>query len=109
MDLSLPVMVLKTQIYTLTSVPVERQKILGVKGGLLKDDADLTLLGLKPNQKLTLMGSADAVPTGPSNNSVVFLEDLPESEQVAATLGLKAYTPGLVNLGTQLSLKTYIF
>lgn len=51
----------KTQLFSLTGVPPDRQKIMGVKGGLLKDDADWTKLGLKTGQKLMLMGSAEQV------------------------------------------------
>ena len=32
---------------SLTGVPIERQKIMGVKGGVLKDDADMSKLGMK--------------------------------------------------------------
>lgn len=37
---------LKTLVFSLTGVPNERQKII-VKGGQLKDDADLSKLGFK--------------------------------------------------------------
>ena len=48
----------KHQLFSLTGVPPERQKIM-VKGGMLKDDADMAKLGLKEGQKLMIMGSAD--------------------------------------------------
>ena len=51
----------KFQLYSLTGVPPERQKIMGLKGGLLKDSAEWSKVGLKPGQKLMLMGSADKV------------------------------------------------
>lgn len=51
----------KFQLYSLTGVPPERQKITGLKGGLLKDSADWKAVGLKPGQKLMLMGTADKV------------------------------------------------
>ena len=59
-DTSLPGLVFKNQLYSLTGVPPERQKIM-VKGGMLKDDADLSQLNLKPNQKLMMMGTAEKV------------------------------------------------
>jgi ubiquitin carboxyl-terminal hydrolase 14 len=59
-DTSLPGLVFKNQMYSLTGVPPERQKIM-VKGGMLKDDADLSQLNLKPNQKLMMMGTAEKV------------------------------------------------
>lgn len=60
-DTHQPPVTFKTQLFSLTGVPPERQKIMGVKGGLLKDDADWAKLGLKNGQKLMLMGSAETV------------------------------------------------
>ena len=47
-DLAAPsaAILLKTQIFSLTGVPNDRQKIM-FKGGLLKDDANLTSLNFK--------------------------------------------------------------
>lgn len=42
-----PPTVFKAQIYALTGVPPDRQKIMGVKGGILKDDANWSTLGIK--------------------------------------------------------------
>ena len=80
-DTSLPPAALKAVLFSLTGVPPERQKVLGLKGGLLKDDAEWAGLGLKEGQKLTLMGSAGAVPEAPAAGAVTFLEDLPPEEQ----------------------------
>ena len=52
----------------LTGVPPERQKIMGVKGGTLKDDADLSALGIKAGQNLMLMGSAEKAPEAEDDN-----------------------------------------
>ena len=79
-DLGQPPSVFKTQLFSLTGVPPERQKIMGVKGGLLKDDADWAKLGVKPGQKLSMMGTADKVPEAPTQQQT-FMEDLPEEEQ----------------------------
>uniref|UniRef100_A0A0D6QUC3 Ubiquitin carboxyl-terminal hydrolase n=1 Tax=Araucaria cunninghamii TaxID=56994 RepID=A0A0D6QUC3_ARACU len=92
-DTSQPPRVFKCQLHGLTGVPPERQKIM-VKGGLLKDDADWNTLGLKEGQRLMMMGTADEVVKAPENGPV-FVEDLPEEEQVA-TVG---HTAGLFNLG----------
>ena len=46
-------------------VAPDRQKIM-VKGGLLKDDSEWAKAGIKPGQKLMMMGTADAVPTAPT-------------------------------------------
>ncbi|GLU14371.1 hypothetical protein SLE2022_309470 [Rubroshorea leprosula] len=92
-DTSQPPYVFKCQLYDLTGVPPERQKIT-VKGGLLKDDADWSTVGVKQGQKLMMMGTADEIVKAPEKGPV-FVEDLPEEEQVVA-LGHGA---GLFNLG----------
>ncbi|KAJ6794612.1 ubiquitin carboxyl-terminal hydrolase 7-like [Iris pallida] len=92
-DTSQPPFVFKCQLYDLTGVPPERQKIM-LKGGLLKDDADWSTLGVKEGQKLMMMGTADEIVKAPEKGPV-FMEDLPEEEQVVA-LGHGA---GLFNLG----------
>ncbi|RLN23631.1 hypothetical protein C2845_PM07G12620 [Panicum miliaceum] len=80
-DTSQPPIVFKSQLYTLTGVPPERQKIM-VKGGILK------------GQKLMMIGTADEIVKAPEKGPV-FVEDLPEEEQVVA-LG---HSAGLYNLG----------
>ncbi|PIA64444.1 hypothetical protein AQUCO_00100136v1 [Aquilegia coerulea] len=92
-DTSQPPLVFKCQLYDLTGVPPERQKIM-VKGGLLKDDADWSTIGLKEGQKLMMMGTADEVLKAPEK-AIVFMEDLPEAEQAVAV----GHTAGLYNLG----------
>ncbi|WJX86345.1 deubiquitinating enzyme [Trifolium repens] len=92
-DTSQPPYVFKCQLFDLTGVPPERQKIM-VKGGLLKDDADWEKLGVKAGQKLMMMGTADEILKSPEKGTV-FVEDLPEEEQVAAV----GHTAGLFNLG----------
>ena len=59
-DTELPGLIFKNQLYSLTGVPPERQKVM-MKGGLLKDDTDLSTLNLKQGQKLIMMGTADQV------------------------------------------------
>lgn len=89
--------VFKFQLYSLTGVEPERQKIL-VKGGQLKDDTDLSKLGAKPGQTFMMMGT----PSESGNvlqrpkEAVKFVEDMTEAEaakQVGAT------PAGLQNLG----------
>ncbi|PON35743.1 Ubiquitinyl hydrolase, partial [Parasponia andersonii] len=92
-DTTQPPYVFKCQLYDLTGVPPERQKIM-VKGGLLKDDADWSTLGVKEGQKLMMMGTADEI-VKPPEKGPVFMEDLPEEEQ-AVSLG---HSAGLFNLG----------
>ncbi|KAJ6942252.1 ubiquitin carboxyl-terminal hydrolase 7-like [Populus alba x Populus x berolinensis] len=85
-DTSQPPYVFKCQLYDLTGVPPERQKIM--------DDADWATLGVKEGQKMMMMGTADEIVKAPEKGPV-FMEDLPEEEQVVA-LG---HTAGLFNLG----------
>ena len=95
-DLSNPPAVFKMQLFSLTGVPPERQKIMGFKGGLLKDDADWAAVGAKDGQKVTMMGTADKVPEAPVTQQT-FVEDLPEEEQDITGLG--KYGAGLENMG----------
>ncbi|KAF2263387.1 cysteine proteinase [Lojkania enalia] len=88
----------KYQLFSLTGVEPERQKIL-VKGGQLKDDADMSKLGLKPNQTIMMLGT----PSGDTTNAIErpkekikFLEDMTEAEAAQS----EGATPaGLQNLG----------
>lgn len=92
-DTSQPPLVFKCQLYDLTGVPPERQKIM-VKGGLLKDDADWSMIAVKEGQRLMMMGTAEEIVKAPEKGPV-FMEDLPEEEQVVAV----GHTAGLFNLG----------
>ncbi|PQE32939.1 hypothetical protein CJF32_00001426 [Rutstroemia sp. NJR-2017a WRK4] len=88
--------VLKYQLYSLTGVEPERQKIL-VKGGQLKDDTDLSKIGAKPGQTFMMMGTpAEGGTFVRPKDAVKFVEDMTEAEaaqQVGAT------PAGLQNLG----------
>ncbi|KAH6710919.1 hypothetical protein BKA61DRAFT_555715 [Leptodontidium sp. MPI-SDFR-AT-0119] len=88
--------VFKFQLYSLTGVEPERQKIL-VKGGQLKDDTDLSKIGAKPGQTFMMMGTASgAGDLQRPKEAVKFVEDMTEAEaaqQVGAT------PAGLQNLG----------
>ena len=95
-DLGQPPAVFKMQLFSLTGVPPERQKIMGFKGGLLKDDVLWEKVAPKNGQKVTMMGTADQAPVAPSQPQT-FVEDLPEEEQ--DTTGLSKYGAGLENLG----------
>ncbi|TWU74274.1 deubiquitinating enzyme [Metarhizium rileyi] len=87
----------KLQLFSLTNVEPDRQKIL-IKGGQLKDDAEMTKLGLKTNQVIMMMGtpgSGGGDLVRPKEN-IKFVEDMTEAEQ-AQQVG--ATPAGLVNLG----------
>ena len=86
----------KLQLFSLTNVEPERQKIL-IKGGQIKDDAEMFKLGLKNGQAIMMMGkpSGDGDIVRPKE-AVKFVEDMTEAEQ-AQQVG--ATPAGLVNLG----------
>ncbi|KAK6587242.1 hypothetical protein PZA11_000532 [Diplocarpon coronariae] len=88
--------VFKFQLYSLTGVEPERQKIL-VKGGQLKDDTDLSKIGAKPGQTFMMMGTASgAGDLQRPKEAIKFVEDMTAAEaaqQVGAT------PAGLQNLG----------
>ena len=92
---------LKTQLFSLTGVPPDRIKLMGLKGGkAIVDNTDLSTCGLddlaKKNKKLMMMGSTAEVIKAPTQE-ITFVEDLPEDEQIAASM--KNFSPGLTNLG----------
>jgi len=91
-----PASVFKAQLYTLTNVLPERQKIM-VKGGTLKDDADWKQLGIKDGHKFMLIGSAEAdIPKEPEQKTQ-FVEDM--SADQAQALAQSQFPAGLINLG----------
>jgi len=87
----------KYQLYSLTGVEPDRQKIL-IKGGQLKDDADMDKLGLKNGQIIMMMGTpgegGGAIER--PKEKIKFVEDMTEAE--AAQL-VGATPAGLTNLG----------
>lgn len=90
--------VFKFQVYSLTGVEPERQKIL-VKGGQIKNDTDLSRLGVKPGETFMMMGTPSA--DGSKNvirpkEKIRFLEDMTEAEQASQAGATPA---GLQNLG----------
>jgi ubiquitin carboxyl-terminal hydrolase 14 len=89
--------VFKFQLFSLTGVEPERQKIF-VKGGQLKDEADMGKLGLKPGQALMMMGTPGTEGSGLTRpkDPVKFVEDMTEAE---AARQQGATPAGLVNLG----------
>jgi ubiquitin carboxyl-terminal hydrolase 14 len=96
LDLAQPPAAFKAALFSLTGVPPERQKIVGFRGGLLKDDADWAAAGARAGLRVTMMGTADAAPAAPAA-AARFVEDLPPEER--DTTGLAKYGAGLRNLG----------
>lgn len=87
----------KFQLFSLTGVEPERQKIL-VKGGQLKDDTDLSKLGVKPGHTFMMMGtpSEGAATIERPKEQIKFLEDMTEAEAAQSEGAIPA---GLQNLG----------
>lgn len=94
-DTSQPPIVFKSQLYTLSNVPPEKQKVL-IKGGQLKDD-EWGKQQPKEGMTIMMMGSAEEYKVDAPQNAPKFIEDLPEEEQ--NTLETKPYGSGLKNLG----------
>ena len=89
----------KYQLYSLTGVEPERQKIL-VKGGQLKNETDLSTLGAKSGQTFMMMGTP-ATDEGAKiferpKEKMKFMEDMTEAEAAKAE---GAIPSGLQNLG----------
>lgn len=87
----------KKTVYDLTRVPPDRQKLMakGAWVGMLKDEADFTMMPLKSSgQIVMLMGTAEVVEQ--SSVQTVFLEDMTAEQQAEAGVTLPA---GLANLG----------
>jgi ubiquitin carboxyl-terminal hydrolase 14 len=99
LDLNESPVVFKSQIYTLTNVPPERQKLM-IKGTTIKDETEWGKLGLKSGATFMLMGTSDPLLAQPTTKTV-FVEDLaPEKD-----LG---HPGGLVNLGNTCYLNSTI-
>lgn len=91
-DPTLPPAVLKAQLFSLTNVPTERQKIMA-KGQTIGDET-WGKVTLTNGLTLLMMGSADPVPELPTEK-VKFLEDMTDA-QLARHL---QHPGGLKNLG----------
>lgn len=84
--------VLKAQMFALSGVYPQRQKIM-LKGQVLKDD-EWGNFKLKEGVTLLMMGSAETLPEAPQEKTV-FVEDMTE-EELATAMELPC---GLTNLG----------
>ncbi|CAF0762584.1 unnamed protein product [Didymodactylos carnosus] len=91
-DTTMPPAVLKAQLFSLTNVPLERQKIM-IKGQTIGDDT-WGKVQLTNGLTLLLMGTAEAVPELPAEKPK-FLEDMTE-QQIARAM---QFPGGLKNLG----------
>jgi hypothetical protein len=71
--------------------------IVMVKGGMLKDDADWSTLGIKEGHTFMMMGSADEIPKGPVERPV-FVEDLAPNEAAMAEVKRRFLNANLSSL-----------
>ncbi|GAA5864767.1 hypothetical protein JCM1840_004892 [Sporobolomyces johnsonii] len=92
-DPSAPATVFKSQIHQLTGVDPAKVKVV-VKGGMLKDDADMNKLGFKAGQTVMVIGPAGPILQAPTK-PIVFMEDMSDAELAQAA----KYPVGLQNLG----------
>lgn len=97
LHVSEPLIIFKTQLWQLTNVPPEKQKLM--YKGLLKDDVDLSNLNIKQNDRIMLIGSAETLPDKPPNT--IFVEDLTpvEKEFIFQKKNIIVEGQGIVNLG----------
>ncbi|KAI1141029.1 cysteine proteinase [Hypoxylon sp. FL0543] len=90
--------VFKFQLYSLTGVEPERQKIL-IKGGQVKDDTPMSKFNLQPGQSIMMLGTPGKdgkdVLSRPKEQ-IKFVEDMTEAEAAQQEGAIPA---GLTNLG----------
>ena len=91
LDTDEPGAIFKMQLYSLTGVPPDRQKILA-KGGQLKDDSDMS--SFRENHSFMMLGSAEDLPKSPVVKHQ-FVEDMSDS-QIATK---QKFPNGLTNVG----------
>ncbi len=86
----------KLQLFSLTNVPPERQKLMakGAWPGILKDDAILSNFPIVDGLSVTLMGTANVIES--TSSDIKFVEDMTSEERAKAGTELPS---GLTNLG----------
>lgn len=103
LDADSTVELFKTQVWTLTQVPVDRQKFLGFPGGMLKDTDNLAekVAKLKPGTKITLIGTAENKQLTEPTEKVVFEEDLSPEDRIRILKEKKVeiLPAGIANMG----------
>lgn len=93
LNLEEPPAIFKAQLFTLTGVPVERQRLM-CSGLMIKDDVWPDKIKITESTTFMLMGSSEKLPEAPEEKPK-FVEDMTENE-LAVALELPA---GLTNLG----------
>lgn len=100
LDTTLDAETFMTQMYCLTNVPVDKQKIM-IKGKKLSTDTDMSTLALKDGMTIMLMGTAEGKFLKEPSKQIVFVEDLTPEEKarIFKEKTGKALPAGLVNFG----------
>lgn len=100
LDIEQDALTFMTQLYALTNVPVDKQKIT-IKGTKLKEDTDMKSLKLKDDMTIMMIGTAEGKFLKEPAQQTVFIEDLtPEQKaRLFKEKTGKALPAGLVNLG----------
>ena len=101
LDMSDDISTFKCQLYALTNVPVDKQKVMA-KGKILKDDAEWTAYpAVKDKATLQLMGTAEGGELKAPEKQMKFVEDMTPEEKAAALVAKTGYVipAGLENLG----------
>jgi ubiquitin carboxyl-terminal hydrolase 14 len=76
-------MVFKAQIYAMSNVPIETQKIM-IKGKVLKDSDDLNKVGLTNGMTIMMMGTAEDKGLKEPEKAIKFFEDMTPAEKAQA-------------------------
>ncbi|ETB62496.1 hypothetical protein YYC_01060 [Plasmodium yoelii 17X] len=97
LNINEPVALFKEQLWKLTAVPPEKQKLM--YKGLIKDDTNLQTLNIKNNDKIMLVGSSESLAEKP--DKITFLEDLSkeDKEKLNQNKNIIFEDQGIVNLG----------
>lgn len=99
-DTSASIEVLQNQIFSLTTVPVARQKLM-LPGGPLREGEDLSKRKIKEGMNVMLIGTAAGKELQEPGEKTTFVEDLSAAELAVLLKEKKALVPpaGLQNLG----------
>ena len=101
LDTNEEILLFKSQVYALTSVPVEKQKVMA-KGKIIKDDSTwATYPAIKDGVQLMLMGTAEGNELKAPETQIKFMEDMTAKEKAAALREKSGVIipAGLENLG----------
>lgn len=95
------ILTFKSQVYALSNVPVDKQKLMA-KGKILKDDAAWSAYpGVKEGAQLMLMGTAEGKELADPAKRIQFVEDMSAAEKAKALREKTGIVipAGLENLG----------